>query len=175
MLCRLHTVYKIIHCVTLHTLCDITQSVSNHTVKWSIFCVTSGKNYTCQKKLHGHCPWRPWQISGMPQRRSLEFSKIFARFLRNSEECLQIFLSGQCTPGRSAWFDYSPISRFRRITVRTDVTLDATLDHLSPQKRKTGQSLRMKKNAKNIQKKDKTGPFIPEINQLTWGTQISNK
>ena len=65
MLCRLHTVYKIIHCVALHTLCNITQSVSNHTVKWSIFCVTPGKIYTCQKKLHGHRLWRPWQISGM--------------------------------------------------------------------------------------------------------------
>ena len=49
MLCRLHTVYKIIHCVELHTLCNITQSVSNHTVKLSIFCVTSGKIYTGQK------------------------------------------------------------------------------------------------------------------------------
>ena len=70
MLCRLHTVYKIIHCVALHTLCNITQSVSNHTVKWSIFCVTSGQIYTCQKKLHGHRPWRPWQISGMLKQKS---------------------------------------------------------------------------------------------------------
>ena len=30
MLCRLHTVYKIIHCVTLHTLSDITQWVSTY-------------------------------------------------------------------------------------------------------------------------------------------------
>ena len=50
MLCRLHTVYKIIHCVALHTLCNITQSVSNHTVKWSIFRVTSRKNLHLPKK-----------------------------------------------------------------------------------------------------------------------------
>ena len=57
MLCRLHTVYKIIHCVALHTLCNITRSVSNHTVKWSIFCVTSRKIYICQKKItRGRAP-----------------------------------------------------------------------------------------------------------------------
>ena len=45
MLCRLHTVYKIIHCAALHTLCDITQRVANYyTVKWQ-----SRKNYTRQK------------------------------------------------------------------------------------------------------------------------------
>ena len=42
--------YKIIHCVALHTLCDITQMVSNYyTVKCQIF--QSGKNYTGQKKF----------------------------------------------------------------------------------------------------------------------------
>ena len=50
MLCRLHTVYKIIHCVALHTLCDITQRVSNlYTV--SSFRVQSGQNYTGQKEF----------------------------------------------------------------------------------------------------------------------------
>ena len=59
MLCRLHTMYKIIHCVALHTLCDITQSVSNHTVKWSIFCGTSSKIYTCPKKITRALPLAP--------------------------------------------------------------------------------------------------------------------
>ena len=48
------TLYKIIHCVALHTLSGITQKVS--TVKFlhrkvSIFCVHSGKIYTGQKKF----------------------------------------------------------------------------------------------------------------------------
>ena len=59
MLCRLHTVYKIIHCVALHTLCNITQSVSNHIVKWPIFCITSEKIYTCQKKITRAPPVAP--------------------------------------------------------------------------------------------------------------------
>ena len=48
------TLYKIIHCVALHTLSGLTQKVS--TVKFlhrkvSIFCVHSGKIYTGQKKF----------------------------------------------------------------------------------------------------------------------------
>ena len=51
-----------LYTVALHTLC--TQSMSNY---WTvtIFYVQSGKIYTGQKNLHGHRPWRPWQISGM--------------------------------------------------------------------------------------------------------------
>ena len=64
MMCRLHTVYKITHwCVALHTLCGITQSMSNYyTVQCQLFCVQYGKIYTAQKNLHRR---RPWQISGM--------------------------------------------------------------------------------------------------------------
>ena len=46
MLSRLHTVYKIIHCAALHTLCDITVYIYS---KVAIFRVQSGKNYTGQK------------------------------------------------------------------------------------------------------------------------------
>ena len=59
MLFRLLTVYKIIHCVGLHTLCNITQSVLNHTVKWSIFCVTFGKNLHRPKKITRAPPVAP--------------------------------------------------------------------------------------------------------------------
>ena len=48
MLCRLHTVYKIIHCAALHTLCDITQRVSNYyTEKCQLFTLNLER-----KKLH---------------------------------------------------------------------------------------------------------------------------
>ena len=45
MLCKLHSVYN-----TLHTLCDITQKVSNHyTVEGQFFAFNLEKNYTGQK------------------------------------------------------------------------------------------------------------------------------
>ena len=47
MLCKLHSVYN-----TLHTLCDITQKVSNHyTVEGQFFAFNLEKNYTGQKKF----------------------------------------------------------------------------------------------------------------------------
>ena len=54
MLCRLHTVYKIIHCAALHTLCDITQRFSNYYTLYSkrpFFAFNLEKNYTRQKKF----------------------------------------------------------------------------------------------------------------------------
>ena len=45
MRCKLHSVYN-----TLHTLCDITQKVSNHyTVEGQFFAFNLEKNYTGQK------------------------------------------------------------------------------------------------------------------------------
>ena len=45
MLCKLHSVYN-----TLHTLCDITQKVSNHyIVEGQFFAFNLEKNYTGQK------------------------------------------------------------------------------------------------------------------------------
>ena len=47
MLCKLHSVYN-----TLHTLCDITQKVSNHyTVEGQFFAFNLEKNYTGQKNF----------------------------------------------------------------------------------------------------------------------------
>ncbi len=51
MLCKLHTLYKIIHCVALHTLLYYTESVKLLHRKVSFFCVHSGKIYTGQKKF----------------------------------------------------------------------------------------------------------------------------
>ena len=66
MLCRLHTVYKIIHCAALHTLCDITQRVSNYyTVKWQFFAFNLEKITPGRKCLHRHRLWCLWQIWGM--------------------------------------------------------------------------------------------------------------
>ena len=66
MLCRLHTVYKIIHCAALHTLCDITQRVSNHyTVKWQFFAFNLEKITLGRQFLHRHRLWCLWLISGM--------------------------------------------------------------------------------------------------------------
>ena len=84
MLCRLHTVYKIIHCAALHTLCDITQRVSNYyTVKWHIFAfnlekITPGRNF-----LHRHRLWCLWLISGM--------CNIFVREGVNNKESFLLF------------------------------------------------------------------------------------
>ena len=66
MLCRLHTVYKIIHCVALHTLSDITQWVSTYYIVncqfflFNLEIITPGR-----KNLHRHRLWCLWQISGM--------------------------------------------------------------------------------------------------------------
>ena len=65
-ICRLHTVYKIIHCAALHTLCDITQRVSNYyTVKGQFFTFNLEKITLGRKFLHRHRLWCLWQISGM--------------------------------------------------------------------------------------------------------------
>ena len=65
MLCRLHTMYKIIHCAALHTLCDITQRVSNYyTVKWQFFAFNLEKITPGRKFLHRHRLWCLWLISG---------------------------------------------------------------------------------------------------------------
>ena len=54
MLCRLHTVYKIIHCVALHvyTVSYFTEDVKLLCSKVPIFRVQYGKNYTGQKKIY---------------------------------------------------------------------------------------------------------------------------
>ena len=66
MLCRLHTVYKIIHCAALYTLCDITQRVSNHyTVKWQFFAFNLEQITLGRQFLHRHRLWCLWLISGM--------------------------------------------------------------------------------------------------------------
>ena len=58
MLCRLHTVYKIIHCVILHRGCQIFTQCQ--VCPFNLEKITPGKG-----NLHRHRLWCLWQISGM--------------------------------------------------------------------------------------------------------------
>ena len=69
MLCKLHSVYN-----TLHTLCDITQKVSNHyTVEGQFFAFNLEKNYTRQKKFIQ----TPSVVSVTNMRYAVNYSLIF--------------------------------------------------------------------------------------------------
>ena len=80
MLCELHTVYKIIHCIHCVILHRGSQIIIHYTVKGQFFAFNLEKITPGWKNLHRHRLWCLWQIWGMVQQGSCDHGgKIIQR------------------------------------------------------------------------------------------------